>query len=76
MLSSLNLEEIGQMLSDQVSDYITQSSSRKPALIEPEPYDDDPCLGYAPLERWGDCRFDQYRSRWAEDGHPMDSWKS
>jgi hypothetical protein len=67
-----NPDQIGQLLSDQMSDYITQSSSRKPAHIEPELDDEgtDIRLG---LNRWQDRQFQFAEPDWV-DRCPIETW--
>ena len=50
----LSKPDIGQLLSDQLGEYITAGSSRKPALIEPECYDDEDVCERLYLNRWQD----------------------
>jgi hypothetical protein len=56
--------DIGQLLSDQVCEFI----SRKAAMIEPEVYDDEDGDGYEPLDRWMDRKFRPIPAhmRWSE----------
>lgn len=49
-----NPEDVGQMLSDQLSQYITDCGVHKAALIEPEFVDDEDCELRLGLNRWGD----------------------
>jgi len=71
-----NPDEIGQLIADEVYDFCLTVQGRKQALIEPAVYDDETGHGYDPLDRWGDCKYDSYKSRWSESGHPMTDWKA
>jgi len=61
----LSKSDIGQLLSDQVSEYITTNGRRIQPLIEADPYDDAEGDGFDPLNRWGDRRFKLQASRWS-----------
>ena len=50
----LSKSEIGQLLSDQLGEYITSGEGRKQALIEPDFMDDEDCELRLGLNRWGD----------------------
>lgn len=54
--------DIGQVLSDQVSEFL----SRKPALIEADCYDDETGDGYDPLSRWGDRVYRLQQRTWRD----------
>ena len=56
--------DIGQLLSDQVTEFSSLSCHKQP-LIEAEPFDDESGDGYKPLDRWMDRLYRQSNNRWS-----------
>ena len=60
----LSKSDVGQLLSDQISEFIIDLRARKQPLIEAEDYDDEHGHGYDPLTRWGDRKFKLQHNHW------------